>query len=135
LDRPQHAGRTVLRVVDKMPFRKWANYQAYGAMGIDMVRAVLRIVFYHENSRLRPVLTSSHCFHELTESQVIAGYASLRRVSVGARALRMIFAQAHDNEARQSAFFLVLLKFFQEDPDAVRVSYSRTWRFRKSVIG
>ena len=112
--RADHAHRAVLRAVEVLPLGVRADHQADGAVGIDVVGAVLGVVLDHEDRRLGPVLAVADGLDEPAQRQVVAGHAGLRRERAGARARGVVFAQAHDDEAGQGAVLLEVLELLEE---------------------
>ena len=62
-----------------LPLGVGADHQADGAMGVDVVGAVLGVVLDDEDRRLGPVLAVADRLDEPAQRQVVAGDAGLRR--------------------------------------------------------
>ena len=75
LDRADHADRAVLAAVEVLPLGVRADHQADGAMGVDVIRAVLGVVLDDEDRDLGPVLAVADRFDDSAEGQVVAGHA------------------------------------------------------------
>ena len=65
-----------------VPLRVRADDQGDAAMGVDVVGAVLGVVFQHEDGRLRPELAVADRFDDATQRQVVVGQISDRRCRV-----------------------------------------------------
>ena len=98
LDRPDHAHRAVLRAVERFPLGVRADHQADGAVGVDVVGAVLGVVLDDEDRRLGPELAVRDGLDQPAQGQVVAGHAGLRREGAGPGPRGVVLAQAHDDE-------------------------------------
>ena len=56
--------------------RVFANEQRDAAMRIDMIGAVLRVVFHDENRGVLPVRTVRHRVHDAAHCQIVVGHGS-----------------------------------------------------------
>ena len=72
-------------------------------MRIDVIGAVLGVVLDHEDCSLLPQRAVADSLDQLAHRQVIGGDAGLRRKRPGLGAVGVVFAEAHDDEARHRA--------------------------------
>ena len=94
----------------RMAPRVGADDHGHGAMAIDVVEAVLRIVLDDENARVAPELAVADGLDDSPEGQVVVGHRGGGRRRSRSRAGRVVVGQQHDHEIRQVA---VLLELFQ----------------------
>ena len=123
LHRPDHAHGAVLRAVDDAPLRIGAGDKADSAMGIDMVRAVLGVVFDDEDRRLGPQRPMADSLDEFAEGQVVAGHAGTGTVGSGCGAMGVILTEAHDDEPRHRSLCCELRIFPEHDVDELRIAF------------
>ena len=101
-----------------LSLRVRADHQADGAMGIDMIGAVLGVVLDHEDGHLGPVFAVGDRLDDLAERHVVAGHAGPRRERAGAGAGGVVFTQAHHREPGQ---VVILLEFAELADEGVGV--------------
>ena len=122
----EHADGSVLRAVEMVAADIGADDEADGAMGIDVVGAILGVVFDDEDGGFFPDRAFADAFDEAAESEVVAGDACLGRGFVGRGALSVVLAKAHDDELRQRALGNEVVEFAQKYIDVLGVHYSAT---------
>ena len=83
LHRPQHARSRVHARIDVPPLRVGAYHQGRTAMGVNVVRAVLGVVFQHENCRVLPELAVADRLDHSAQGQVVIGKIGRRRGGPG----------------------------------------------------
>ena len=98
-----------------LPLGVRADDQADGAVGVDVVGAVLGVVLDDEDRRLGPGLAVRDRLDEPAQGQVVAGDAGLGRERAGRGAGGVVLAQAHDDEPGQVAVLLELAELLEED--------------------
>ena len=100
----QHArGRVHVRI-DRVPLRVRTDHQRDAAMGVDVVGAVLGVIFQHENGGLRPELAVADRFDHASQRQIVIGQIGDRRWRSDLCPRRVIVGQANDHELRHLAF-------------------------------
>src|SRR5205823_1850548 len=87
--------------VDVVAFDVRAEHVTRRAVGVDVVGAVLGVVFDDEDGHFGPEFTVAGGFDDAADGEVVAGDAGIRRVGAGGRAFSVIFAERHDGEARE----------------------------------
>src|SRR5215470_11578738 len=122
LHRAQHSGSRVHRRIDVTPLGVRAGDEGDRAVGVDVVGAVLRVVFDDEDRRLFPVtLAVRDGFDKASYGQVVFGHVRAGRRRPGARALSVIPADTHDLKLWQLAVLLVLTELFEPGVNALVV--------------
>ncbi len=120
--------------IEELPLRVRADHQADGAMGVDMVGAVLGVVFDHEDGHLGPVLAVGDGLDDLAQRQVVAGHAGPRRERSRPGAGRVVFAQAHHREPGQVVVFLVFAELADVGIGIVGVAVTSAGHLADPVI-
>src|SRR5205085_8678729 len=75
-----------------------ADEERDGAMTVNVVRAVLRVVFDYEDSGVFPVRTVRDGLDDEAERVVIVGDVELRGGAASGDARRVVVRQTHDGE-------------------------------------
>ena len=101
--RADHRRGGVKRAVHAAPLHVRADDEAAGAVGIDVVGAVLRVVLDHKNRHFLPKLAVRRGFNDASKREVVARDAGVGRERAGRRAARVIFTERHDCELRERA--------------------------------
>ncbi len=112
--RAQHAHGVVHGRVDATAARVGRQDEGRGAVRVDMVGAVLGVVFQDENGGLRPELRLRDRLHQQPERVVVVGDGGLRSDLAGADARGVIVAEPHRHEARHLAAALEFRQIAQE---------------------
>ena len=121
------------RAVEVLPLGVGADHQADGAVGVDVVRAVLGVVLDDEDRDLGPGLAVGDGLDDPAQGQVVAGHAGLGRERAGPGAGGVVLAQAHDHEPGQRAVLLELLELRMK-VSALSVSRLRPARALRDAI-
>ena len=79
LDRLDHARLVVVGVIDELAPRVRADDQRHGAVAVDVVEAVLRIVLDDEDAGVLPELALADRLDDLPQRQVVVGHHGPRR--------------------------------------------------------
>src|SRR4029077_19886814 len=79
LDRPSHVDLRVVGVVSgAVLHRVWADDVAWAAMTVDVVDAVLRVVFFEEDGRRGPHIAVADVVDNAANGQVVIGLFGVR---------------------------------------------------------
>src|SRR5262249_51395075 len=70
-------------------------------MGIHVVRTVLRVIFYHENQRVVPVMTVRDLVHQQAERIVVVGHLLGKRIDAIDRSAKASEMVVHNTEKLQ----------------------------------
>src|SRR5512132_4298034 len=87
-------------------------------MRIDVVRAVLRVVFQHEYRGVLPVSAVRDRVDDPAEREIVVGNHRARGPRVARGPPRVIVTDADDGELRQRSVAFELLKLLEPDVDA-----------------
>ena len=90
-------------------------------MRIHVIGAVLGVVFQNENCGAGPETRFGDPFHQLAHGVIVIGGSGERSDLAGGGARGVVVAQAHDDQARHVAGFLVFGEFVQKDLGAIDV--------------
>src|ERR1035437_10586989 len=98
--------------------RVFADHEGSGAMGIDVIGAVLRVVLDHEDGSVVPVRTMGDGIDHTAKRQVVIGYRGLRRRLAGTRTAGVVVGPVEQRELRKllggSLRFPELAEFAEE---------------------
>ncbi len=93
-----HASGRIHGAVDKVALAPGADDEADGAMGVDVVGAVLRVVFDDEDGHLIPKSAAAGGFDDAAKTEIVARDAGFRREGAGFGSGGVVFAKGHDGE-------------------------------------
>src|ERR1700688_1486780 len=92
--------------------------KSYGAVGIDVIGSILRVVFDYEDGSVVPVRTVRDGIDDAAECKVVIGDRGLRSGLSGTRASSVVVGQIEKRELRKffgaSLSFNELIEFAQE---------------------
>src|SRR4051812_44463730 len=71
LNRLHHPSLVVTSRIDDLPAGIWADRQGHGAVTIDVIKTILRVVFDYEDAGRRPELALRDSFDDSTECEVV----------------------------------------------------------------
>ena len=94
--------------------RVFADGKGNRTMSIDVVGAVLRVIFDHKNGGVVPVGAVRDGIDDASESEVVVGDGGIRRGLAGARAPRVIVGEIEECELRELVF-----RSFSRDESAI----------------
>ncbi len=78
-------------------------------MSIDVVRAILGVIFNHENGSVLPKLAEADGFDNAAQGQVVVGHQSEGRQLANLRAGGMVIGQPQDLHLGHGALFFEAL--------------------------
>ena len=119
----EHAGGGVECGIDVAAFCVRADHKTRGAVGVDVVGAVLRIVFDDEDRHFRPEFAARGGGDDLGEALVVAGDRGVGGKRAGRGAAGVVFAERHDGEAREDAGFFGGVEIGDPEIDFVHVAH------------
>src|SRR5579864_9027928 len=79
----------------------FADDERNGAMRVDVVSAILRVVFENKNGSVIPIWAVRNRIDDASESQVIVGYVGCRARTIGARSSGMVVGEIEQDKRRQ----------------------------------
>src|SRR5215472_14411421 len=77
----------------------FADHESNGAMGVDVIRTILSVVFEHKNGCVIPVWAVGDGVDDAAQGQIVVGDVGGRPGAVGTRAAGVIVGQIEQNEA------------------------------------
>ena len=132
-DRTHEGAGGVERAVDDAAFDVRAEDEADGAARIDVIRAILGIIFNNKDRGIRPILAVAHGIDELSDGVVVVRDHGLRSECARLGPPSVIFGHAHDHKigkallgVRAVIVLLVLLELAQKDGDIAGVALARS---------
>ena len=105
--------------------RIFADDQGGGAMRIDVVGAILRVVFEDENGGVVPIRAVRNRIDDAAERQIVIGYRGLWRGLARRACLRVIVGQVEQGELRK--LFGAFPSPFTNSSNSRRNSSARSW--------
>ncbi len=123
-----------LRMV-RASWRIFADHQRDAAMSVNMVRAILRVVFQDKDRRVVPVGTVRHRLNHSTDREVIVGNGSVRRRQTRVRPRSVVIRQPQQNKLRHLLAAAARARFHKAGEFAQKFVSAKLVRIVKLEIG